>query len=94
MRTKRLLSALLLGVALVLMPAVASATTVADPTPTPTLGSTESPTVNPPGAGDTDPSDYQGATWVVGAIVVVVVLVAAGTVLVVRSRRKDETLNR
>ena len=90
-RWKGLLCALFFGVALVLMPTVASA---ADPTPTPTLGSTESPTVNPPGSGDTDPSDYNGATWVVGAIVAVAVLVAGGTALVVRSRRKDETLNR
>jgi hypothetical protein len=89
-----LLGALLLGIALVLMPAMASGSTAADPTPTPTLGSTESPTVNPPGAGDTDPDDYQGSIWVVGAIVVVAVLVAGGTVLVVRSSRKDETLKR
>ncbi|GAB2654682.1 hypothetical protein GCM10009743_34000 [Kribbella swartbergensis] len=83
-----MLGAVLLGIVLLVLPVSASAAQpLADPTPSPTLGSTESPNPNPPGAQDSDPDDYTGAPWVVIGVAVVVVLVAGGTLLVMRSRR-------
>jgi hypothetical protein len=92
-----LLGAVLLGVLLAMAP-VASASgaastvvgvqPVADPTPSPTLGSTESPNPNPPGAQDADPDDYTGATWIVIGAAVIVVLVAGGSFVVFRNRRR------
>jgi hypothetical protein len=94
MRAK-VLSTVLLGLLLMVMPVSASAAQPAvDPTPSPTLGVTESPNPNPPGAQDADPDDYAGATWVIGAVAVVLVLVGGMTLLVMRSRRKDESVNR
>jgi hypothetical protein len=94
MRAK-VLSTVLLGLLLMLMPASTSAAQPAvDPTPSPTLGATESPNPNPPGAQDADPDDYTGATWVIGGVVVFVVLVGGMTLLVMRSRRKDESVDR
>lgn len=83
-----LLGAVLLGFLLMLMPASALA---ADPTPSPTLGSTASPNPAPPGAQDADPGDYRGATWVVIGAAVVVVLVAGGSFLVFRNRGRTPT---
>ena len=86
------LGALLIGLVLVVMPAGAAlAQPAADPTPSPTLGSTESPNPNPPGAQDADPDDYTGATWVVVGAAVVVVLVAGGSFFVFRNRRRTPT---
>jgi hypothetical protein len=95
--------AMLLGVVFGLSPSVAAiasvgtggsvvALPVADPSPSPTLGSTESPNPNPPGAQDADPSDYKGATWVVLAVALVVVLVLVGTLFWLRIRRVDHHL--
>lgn len=97
-----LLGAVLLGVLLAMAPVVSAfgatssgtASTVqpvADPTPSPTLGSTESPNPNPPGAQDADPDDYTGATWIVIGAAVIVVLVAGGSYFVFRNRRKTPT---
>jgi hypothetical protein len=84
--------ALLIGLVLMVMPAGAmAAQPVADPAPSPTLGSTESPNPNPPGAQDPDPDDYTGATWIVAGVGVVVVLVAGGSFLVFRNRRGTPT---
>ena len=85
MRTKgfSLLSAVLLGLMVMLAPAGAWA---ADPSPSPTLGSTASPNANPPGAQDADANDYRGSTWVVIGAAIIVVLVAGGSFLVFRNR--------
>ncbi|TDD17665.1 hypothetical protein E1218_27445 [Kribbella turkmenica] len=82
------MGAVLLGLALMLAPTGAQA---ADPSPSPTLGSTASPNANPRGAQDEDPSDYRGATWVVIGVAVVVVLVAGGSFLVFRNRGRTPT---
>lgn len=97
-----LLGAVLIGVLFAFLPvASASGTTntvamqpVADPTPSPTLGSTESPNPNPPGAQDSDPDDYTGATWVVVGVAVVVVLIAGGSFFVFRNRRRTTDADR
>jgi hypothetical protein len=90
----------LLGVLLAMAPVASASGTastvvgvqpVADPTPSPTLGSTESPNPNPPGAQDADPDDYTGATWIVIGAAVVVVLVAGGSFFLFRNRRKTPT---
>lgn len=82
-----LLGAVVLGLVLMAMPASA-AQPGADPTPSPTLGSTESPNPNPPGAQDADPDDDTGAPWVVIGAGIVVVLVAGGSYFVFRNSRK------
>lgn len=90
-----MLGAVLIGVLLALMPAVAGAsgttgtvaTQPAVDSPSPTLGSTESPPPNPPGARDADPNDWAGATWVVAAAGAVVILIVAGSFLWLRGRR-------
>jgi hypothetical protein len=62
---------------------------LADPSPSPTLGSTNSPGPNPPGSSDTDPNDYTGTGWIIGGIAAVVVLVGGGTFYLLRTRRMD-----
>jgi hypothetical protein len=62
---------------------------VADPTPTPTQSNPY-----PAGSPDSDPHDYGAAPWVVIAAVIAAVLIAGGTVLVIRSQRKDESVRR
>ena len=64
-------------------------TSQAAPTPSPTLGSTNSPAPNPPGSADSSPSDYDNAVWVVVGAGIVVVLVAGGTWFLIRTRRID-----
>lgn len=76
-----------LGLALLVAPA--SAGWAADPTPSPTLGSTNSPAPNPPGAADSDPSDFNGAILVVIGAAIVALVVGGGTLLLNRSRRLD-----
>jgi hypothetical protein len=70
-------------------PAIAPAHELAAPTPSPTLGSTNSPAPEPPGSADSSPSDYDNAAWVVVGAGIVVVLVAGGTVFLMRTRRID-----
>ncbi|WP_433166832.1 hypothetical protein [Kribbella sp. CA-247076] len=86
-----MLGAVLLGLALMLMPAGAQA---ADPSPSPTLGSTASPNANPPGAQDGDANDYRGVTWVVIGAGIVVVLVAGGSYLLFRNRSRTPPADR
>jgi len=62
---------------------------VADPTPSPTLGSTHSQAPAPPGSADSSPSDYDNAVWVVVSAGIVVVLVGGGTFFLMRTRRID-----
>jgi hypothetical protein len=57
--------------------------------PSPTLGATATPKPNPPGVQDSDPNDYGHAIWVVVAVAVVAVIVGAGTLWLVKSRRVD-----
>jgi hypothetical protein len=91
--------ACLLGVLFVLIPgttALAGAgparsvtiQSASGPSPSPTLGSTESPPNPPAGSSDSDPADYSGAIWVVVAFVVAAVLIVTGTLLWFRGRRK------
>ncbi|MEV4264264.1 hypothetical protein [Kribbella sp. NPDC049584] len=54
-----------------------------------TLGSAASPSPQPSGARDASPHDYQGAWLVVIAVVVVAVIVGAGTFYLQRTRRID-----
>lgn len=61
----------------------------ADPSPSPTLGSTTSAPANAPGAGDADPQDYNGAIWAVVAAVIVLLLVGGGTFFLIKTRRMD-----
>jgi hypothetical protein len=92
--------ACLLGVLFVLIPGTtalagagpAGSVTIqaaSGPSPSPTLGSTESPPNPPAGSSDSDPSDYSGAIWVVVGIVVAAVLIVTGTLLWFRGSRKD-----
>ena len=84
-RAWRLLAALAVVSIAMVMP---SASAQAAPTPSPTLGSTNSPGANPPGAADTDPQDYDGAIWVVVGVAIVAVLVVGGTLVLTRRRRQ------
>lgn len=59
------------------------------PSPSPTLGSTESPPSPPAGSSDSDPSDYSGAGWIVVAVVVAAALIVSGTFYWFRGHRKD-----
>ncbi|MET9268164.1 hypothetical protein [Kribbella sp. NPDC003557] len=61
----------------------------ADPGPSPTVGSTNSPAADPPGSADSSPDDYDKAVWVVVGAGIVVVLVAGGTFFLLRTRRID-----
>jgi hypothetical protein len=61
----------------------------ADPSPSPTLGSTESPPNPPAGDTDSDPADYSGTVWVVVGVVVAAVLIVIGTFYWFRGHRKD-----
>lgn len=86
---------MLLGVLFAMSPATTAAANStgpgvvhADPSPSPTLGSTESPNPNPPGAQDPDANDYSGATWVVIGAGVAALLIVAGTLFWFRGRRR------
>ncbi|HEY3508432.1 MULTISPECIES: hypothetical protein [Kribbella] len=82
----------MLAAASLLALAMATAATVgaqAAPSPSPTLGSTNSPAPNPPGSADSTPQDYNGAVWVVVAVVAVAAVVGLGTLFLARSRRMD-----
>jgi hypothetical protein len=57
--------------------------------PSPSLGATATPKPNPPGAQDSDPDDYGNAVWVVVAVAAVAVIIGAGTLWLVKSRRVD-----
>jgi hypothetical protein len=92
--------ACLLGVLFVLIPgatALAGAgpaqlvtiQSASGPSPSPTLGSTESPPNPPAGSSDSDPSDYSGAGWIVVAVVVAAALIVFGTFYWFRGHRKD-----
>jgi hypothetical protein len=75
-------------------PAVAQADDAAKhgavaPTPSPTLGSTNSTPPEQPGTADSSPRDYDGAVLVVVAAVIVVAVVGGGTFFLVRTRRID-----
>jgi hypothetical protein len=94
------LVACLLGVLFVLMPGTtalagagpAESVTIqsrADPSPSPTLGSTESPPNPPAGDRDSDPADYSGVIWIVLGVAVAAVLIVGGTFYWFRGRRKD-----
>jgi hypothetical protein len=92
-RTWRLLMAVAV-VGLVLAAPVVSASAHTDqvqvqaaPSPSPTLGSTESPAPNPPGSTNASPRDYNGAWLVVVAVLVVAVIVGAGTFYMSRRTR-------
>jgi hypothetical protein len=61
----------------------------ADPSPSPTLGSTESPNPNPPGDPDSDPADYSGAIWAVVAAAGAAVLIGVATLFWLRGRQPD-----
>lgn len=94
MRAK-VLSTVLLGLLLMVMPvSAAAAQPFADPTPSPTLGSTESPNPNPPGAQDADPDDYTGTIWVVIGAAIIVVIVAGGSFVLFRNRREPQDVSR
>lgn len=60
---------------------------VADPSPTPTLGSTESPNAMPPGDNDGDASDFSGAIWILPAVFILAGI--AGTVYFLRQRSRN-----
>lgn len=99
--------ALVIGVAALsgISPAVASAQnervaapgsiTTAVATPTPTLGSTESPAAQPAGAQDGDPNDWTGARWIplfgVLALLVVGGIVLTGRLRVRRAAHSDHS---
>ena len=92
-RTWRLLMAVAV-VGLLLAAPVASASAHTDqaqvhaaPSPSPTLGSTESPPPNPPGSSNASPKDYNGAWLVVVAVLAVAVIVGAGTFYMSRRTR-------
>lgn len=53
----------------------------ADPTPTPTLGVTETPTVNPPGDADTDAQDTGGIPWLLVILIGVPVMIVLSFLL-------------
>jgi uncharacterized protein HemX len=61
------------------------------PTPSPTLGSTNSTPPEQPGNADSSPRDYDSAVLVVVAAVIVVAIVGGGTFFLVRTRRIDLT---
>jgi hypothetical protein len=92
--------ACLLGVLFVLIPGttalagvgLAQSVTIqsaSGPSPSPTLGSTESPPNPPAGSSDSNPADYSGAIWIVVAVVVAAALIVSGTFLWFRGHRKD-----
>ncbi|HEY3555903.1 hypothetical protein [Kribbella karoonensis] len=62
----------------------------AAPSPTPTLGS-NTPAPNPPGSANSSPRDYKGASWVVGAVLLVAAIVGGGTFYLTRTHRIDLT---
>lgn len=57
--------------------------------PSPSPGSSSSTAPDLPGSANSSPRDYNGAGWVVAAVVVVATVVGGGTFLLVRSRRVD-----
>jgi hypothetical protein len=61
----------------------------ADPSPTPTLGSTERPNPNPPGDNDGDASDFSGAVWILPAAFILAGI--AGTVYFLRTRSRNRS---
>ena len=97
--------ACLLGVLFVLVPGTTTSTTAlagagwraqsvtiqsaSGPSPSPTLGSTESPPNPPAGSSDSDPADYSGAIWIVVGVVVAAGLIVIGTFYLFRGRGKD-----
>jgi hypothetical protein len=92
--------ACLLGVLFVLIPgttALAGAgparsvtiQSASGPSPSPTLGSTESPPNPPAGSSDSDPADYSGAIWIVVGVVVAAAVIVIGTFYLFRGRGKD-----
>jgi hypothetical protein len=87
-RAWRMLAAVALLVFALAPAAVGTASAQAAPSPSPTLGS-NSPAPNPPGSADSSPRDYNGAIWVVAAILVVAVIVGGGTLYLTRTRRMD-----
>lgn len=62
---------------------------VADPSPTPTLGSTESPNAMPPGDNDGDASDFSGALWILPAVFILAGILGTAYFLRQRSRNRE-----
>ncbi|TDD19521.1 hypothetical protein E1218_23950 [Kribbella turkmenica] len=81
---RRFLVVLLVGLILVL-------TTAVD-TPSPTLGSTPYPGVNPPGDADSDPSDFDQVPLAVGSFLFLALLVGGSLVFYLwRRNRRSRT---
>jgi hypothetical protein len=66
-----------------------AAHSAADPSPTPTLGSTESPNPMLPGDNDGDASDFGGAVWMLPAAFILAGIAAAVFFLRNRSRNRS-----
>jgi len=60
---------------------------LADPTPSPTLGSTESPNPNPPDDNDADGRDYSQPVLVVAGVGVAALVIVVTSVLWLRGRK-------